>query len=229
MKRVLPFLALCTVITLLGACATATVIPVGNARAPIDPSQVRIYVRPPPRYEVLGILDGNAGIEGTGQSAVNDVIKKLKEQAAKLGANGVLIGKTGQQYAGSWGGANYLGWGAFIGSSSATYTKTVDARAIYVGSDAPAQSVTSSQVASGMAPVVTSGWPLPMPQFDTYGSCNSAGGDVQACETAEQAAQSWLSMHSTTVQIAGYCTGVAQSAQSYAMLKSCVEQRDATR
>jgi hypothetical protein len=212
----------------LGACATATVIPVGNARAPIDPSQVRVDVQPPPRYEVLGILDGNAGIEGTGQGAVNDVITKLKQEAAKLGANGVLIGKTGQQYSGSFGGANYLGWGAFIGSSSATYSKTVSARAIYVGPDAPARGVTQPQTAASNGPVVSSGWPLPMPQFDTYGSCHDAGGDVTACQASEHAAQSWVATHATSVQVAGYCTSVAQSVQSYAMLESCVQQREGT-
>jgi len=66
----------------LGACATATVVPVGNTRAPIDPSQVRLYAQPPAHYEVLGILQGNSGMEGTGQSGVNDTINKLKEQAA---------------------------------------------------------------------------------------------------------------------------------------------------
>src|SRR5690348_1597310 len=68
----------------LGACATATVVPVGNTRAPIDPSQVRLYAQPPAHYEVLGILQGNSGMEGTGQSGVNDTINKLKDQAAKL-------------------------------------------------------------------------------------------------------------------------------------------------
>lgn len=226
MKRGLLLAALCAVIALLGGCATATVIPVGNARTAIDPSQVRVYVQPPPRYEVLGILDGNAGIEGTGQGAVNDVIRKLKEQAARLGANGVLIGKTGQQYAGSWGGASYLGWGTLLGSSSATYTKTVDARAIYVGADAPAQDGTQASIGSVTGPAVAPGWPLPMPQFDTYGSCKSVGGDMGACEASEHAAESWLSTHGTVVQVAGYCTSVAQSTQSYAMLKSCVQQRE---
>ena len=104
----------------LGACATATVVPVGNARAPIDPSQVRIYAQPPAHYEVLGILNGNSNMEGTGQSGVSDVIKKLKEQAAQLGANGLLMGKMGQQYTGSFGGTSYLGWGNFLGSSTAS-------------------------------------------------------------------------------------------------------------
>lgn len=72
------------------------------------------------------------------------------------------------------------------------------------------------------------GWPLPMPSFDSAVSCNAANGGVAACQAAEQNAKQWLSMHATTVQIAGYCSGVAQSMQSYTMLKSCVQQREAS-
>lgn len=212
----------------LGACATATVVPVGNARAPIDPSQVRIYAQAPAHYEVLGILSGNSNFEGTSQGGVSDVIKKLKEQAAKLGANGVLLGKMGEQYLGSTGGSSYLGWGTFIGSSNAAYSKTMQAQAIYVGADAPQQTAANAQPYSTGA-AVAAGWPLPMPQFDTYNSCKSSGSDVPMCQSAEHNAELWLSTHGASVQTAGYCTSVAQSTQSYTMLKSCVlQQQSAT-
>lgn len=203
----------------LGACATATVVPVGNRRPPIDPSQVRLYAQPPAHYEVLGILQGNSGIEGTGQGGVNDTIKKLKEQAAELGANGVLLGKMGQRYRGSVGGSSYLGWGNFLGSSTATYSQMIDAQAIYVPD--PTGVVTGTDVTPE-----NGAWPLQLPQFDVNASCHSAGGNVAQCVGAEQAAHVWLAHHSTTVQIAGDCSTFAQETQSYTMIEACVQQRE---
>lgn len=221
MNQSIRLAALCAVTLLLGACATATVVPVGNTRAPIDPSQVRMYATPPPHYEVVGILNGNSGIEGVSQNAINDTINKLKEQAAKLGANGVLLGKIGDQYSGSVGGSSYLGWGNFIGSSSATYSKKIDAEAIYVPS-AYAGDAHTSVPANGA-------WPLPLPSFDVNASCNAAGGDIAECVRAEDAARTWLAGHTTTVQIAGDCSTFAQQTQSYTMIEACVRQREGGR
>lgn len=217
MKQAVQWAALCALVLLLGACATATVIPVGNARAPIDPSQVRLYVQPPPHYEVLGIITGNSQFEGTGQSGVNDVIKKVRQEAAKLGANGVLISGTGQQYSGSIGGSNYLGWGVFASSSTASYSKLVDAKAIYVPDGPQPTAVAYDDTPRGT-------WPLPIPQFDVRAGCQSAGGDLNACINAEQAARTWLASHTTSVQIAGACTAFAQ--QSYTLIEACVRQRE---
>ena len=203
----------------LGACATATVVPVGSTRAPIDPSQVRLYAQPPAHYEVLGILQGNSGMEGTGQSGVNDTINKLKEQAAKLGANGVLVGKMGQRYAGSVGGTSYLGWGNFLGSSTAAYSQTIEAQAIYVPDPAGTVAETYDAPENGA-------WPLQLPQFDVNASCGSAGGNVAQCVSAEQAARAWLTHHSTSVQVAGECSNFAQDTQSYTMIEACVQQRE---
>lgn len=217
--RHIRFLIAMAAMLALGACATATVVPVGNARAPIDPSQVRVYAQPPAHYEVLGILSGDSGIEGTSQNGVSDVVKKLKEQAAKLGANGVLLGKMGQKYSGSIGGSSYLGWGNFLGSSSATYSKTIDAQAIYV----PATTQTAAYADTTME---HGAWPLALPQFDINGSCQATGGNVEACVNAEQSARAWLAHHTTSVQIAGDCSTFAQQTQSYTMIQACVQQRE---
>lgn len=219
MKQAMAWAALCAVVLLLGACATATVIPVGNVRAPIDPAQVRIYAQPPPHYEVVAILTGNSQLEGTGQAGVNDVIKKLKQEAAKLGANGVLIAGMGQQYQGSFGGSSYMGYGNFLHSSTANYSQMVDAKAIYVP-----QGVEATNAAYDSTPTGT--WPLPLPQFDVNAGCQAAGGNVAACINAEQSARAWMASHTTTVQIAGDCTAFAQ--QSYTMIQACVRQREGT-
>lgn len=204
----------------LGACATATVVPVGNARAPIDPSQVRIYAQPPAHYEVLGILNGNSNMEGTGQSGVSDVIKKLKEQAAQLGANGLLMGKMGQQYTGSFGGTSYLGWGNFLGSSTASYSQTIEAQAIYVPEEIEGRAYVDAGTQAGA-------WPLTLPHFDIQTSCQAAGGNINRCINAEETAREWLEHHTTSVQIAGDCSTFAQQDQSYTMIQACVQQREA--
>lgn len=158
-------------------------------------------------------------MEGTGQSGVNDTIKKLKEQAAKLGANGVLMGKMGQRYAGSFGSSSYLGWGNFLGSSTATYSQTIEAQAIYVPQPGEAAAGTYDAPENGA-------WPLQLPQFDVNASCQLVGGNVAQCVSAEQAARAWLAHHTAPVQIAGDCSNFAQATQSYTMIEACVQQRE---
>jgi hypothetical protein len=205
--------------SVLAGCATATVIPVGNARAPVDPSQVRLYAQPPPHYEVLGLITGNSNYEGSGQNGVSDMVAKIKEQAAKLGANGVLLGKMAQQYLGSSGGATYLGWGVFNSASMAAYSQTMQAQAIYVPPEGQSSAYADQDAGNGA-------WPLQLPQFDIRASCQTSGGNAAACINAENAAHSWLMHHTTTVQIAGDCSMFAQQTQSYTMIQACVQQRE---
>jgi hypothetical protein len=88
---------LCVVAALLAACASSYVL-TGNPRPPIDPSQVRIYYGPPPGgYEEIARLDVGSGPFTYGaQNKSNSVIRKLRTEAARLGANGVLLQGTGQ-------------------------------------------------------------------------------------------------------------------------------------
>src|SRR5712675_1218699 len=77
----------------LTACATSHVM-MGQARPPISPDQVTIYFHPPEtKYEEIALIDtsskGGFGITAQGKTDV--VIRRLKEEAAKLGANGVLL------------------------------------------------------------------------------------------------------------------------------------------
>ena len=76
----------------LAGCASSHVL-TGTPRAPIDPSQVRIYHGPPPgQYEEIAILNTSSGALTYGeQNKVDSVLRKLRAEAAKLGANGVLF------------------------------------------------------------------------------------------------------------------------------------------
>jgi hypothetical protein len=77
---------------LLAACATSTLV-TGRVRPPIDPSQVRIYTMPPAGgFEEIAQLDTQSGALVYGeQNKMNSVLSHLRKEAAKLGANGVLL------------------------------------------------------------------------------------------------------------------------------------------
>lgn len=96
MARPVATAILCAVIALLAACASSHVL-TGTPRPPIDPSQVRIYYGPPPGgYEEIARLDVGSGAFTYGATnKSNAVIRNLRKEAARLGANGVLLQGTG--------------------------------------------------------------------------------------------------------------------------------------
>ncbi len=126
----------------LAACAPSSHVLVGQARAPIAPEQVKIYSHPPAvAFEEVAILDAtNKSVFGTGgQKSVDKVIERLKIEAAKLGANGVILegfsdAETGSIGTGvgsdSYGSHSAVGVG--VGGSLGIYKKTGHGDAIYV-------------------------------------------------------------------------------------------------
>ncbi|NUO74542.1 MAG: hypothetical protein HOQ32_00865 [Lysobacter sp.] len=86
---------------LLAACASSHVL-VGSPRPPVDPATVRVYFTPPAGgYEQIAMLQSNSGSFTYGeQNKMNSVITKLRNEAAKLGANGVLFQGTEDGYGG---------------------------------------------------------------------------------------------------------------------------------
>jgi hypothetical protein len=87
MKSFLPFLALAF------ASCTSTHVMIGTARPATDAAAVRIYHTPPAKYEEIALIQSdNTGTSGfTQQGRVNSAMKRLRENAAKLGANGVIL------------------------------------------------------------------------------------------------------------------------------------------
>ena len=86
----------------LAACASSHLL-TGQPRPPIDPSQVRIYFSAPPGgYEEIARLQTGSGAFTYGeQNKMDSVMAKLRAEAAKLGANGVLFTGTDDSYGGS--------------------------------------------------------------------------------------------------------------------------------
>jgi hypothetical protein len=92
------------------ACATGSAIVTGNTRDPVAPEQVRIYLEPPADFEVIGLVSASSEAGWTEQGSLDYATEELKNQAAKLGANGVLLVSSG-----------YRG-----------YAKTIQGKAIFV-------------------------------------------------------------------------------------------------
>jgi hypothetical protein len=76
----------------IAACATSLVTLTGVARAPVSPDQVRVYTTAPASFEEVALLRASRKSVGAGgEAAIEKVIDEMKLQAAKLGANGLLL------------------------------------------------------------------------------------------------------------------------------------------
>ena len=82
-------------IILLSSCASGSYILTGQKRDPINPSLVKLYTAQPKQYEVIGIVNSSSDSGWTQQGDMDLAVSELKKQAAKLGANGILLTGTG--------------------------------------------------------------------------------------------------------------------------------------
>jgi hypothetical protein len=90
----------------LSACATSEVVVVGETRPAISPDQVQIYLQPPEsKYVEIANLAASSGGSPMMSPAhkMDKVIERLKKEAARLGANGLLLHGVGDKAAGSVG------------------------------------------------------------------------------------------------------------------------------
>ena len=121
----------------LVGCAASSHILVGEAREPIDPSNVKIYLDYPEKYEKIALIDAGSNfafkdpeILFDWQSKMDKAMQRLKIEAAQLGANGILIVNTDNKIHTS---VSSDGQGR---SNTSTHTeKFVKAIAIYVEKD----------------------------------------------------------------------------------------------
>ncbi len=104
---------------LLAGCASNSSRLIGSVRPPINPEQVRVYKSPPPHYEEIATLDASSAVRFFhGSSQTNEeAIQRLKEEAARVGANGVLLTLVGDEPSGSIGIG--VGGGGYASSRSA--------------------------------------------------------------------------------------------------------------
>jgi uncharacterized protein YbjQ (UPF0145 family) len=125
----------------LAACASDSIVVTGTARPPISPADVKLYSRPPPAFEEVAILNASKSSAFTtgGQKTVDKVIAGLKEQAAKLGANGIILEGFSDSQTGSVGSgvgsssvSSNSAVGVGVGGSLGIYKKTGHGVAIFV-------------------------------------------------------------------------------------------------
>jgi hypothetical protein len=126
---------------LLVGCAAESYVLVGTSRPPISPDQVKIYLHAPAKYEEIAIVDASSrGFPAfTDQQKMNKAMARLKEEAASLGANGVLLEGTGDQQAGAVGtgvgtatATGNSAYGTGVGVSAGIFIKSAKGLAIYV-------------------------------------------------------------------------------------------------
>ena len=131
----------------LGGCASTSKVMLGPAYPALSPEQVHIYYQPPARYREVALLETQSGSFTYGeQNKMNSVLTKLRAEAAKLGANGVLFQGSENGYGGSgvgvgvgggsFGGHSHVGGG--IGVSLSPAQKHARGVAIYVTDPTPA-------------------------------------------------------------------------------------------
>jgi hypothetical protein len=133
----------CTVaIATLTGCASSQVAVVGRVRPAISPEQVQIYLQPPDsKYDEIANLSASSrwSYAVTAEGKMDKVIERLKKDAARLGANGILLHGVGDQAGGSIGAgisteANspHSPYGLGFGVSAFFFQKSGDGVAIYV-------------------------------------------------------------------------------------------------
>ena len=98
------FITLLFTILILMSCASGTAIVTGTTRTAINPDKVQLYLQPPAEYEVVAIVKASSDAGWTAQGSQDYAVQELKNQAAQLGANGVLLGATGTKTSAAIGG-----------------------------------------------------------------------------------------------------------------------------
>lgn len=84
------------------ACASRSHVLLGQQRTPIPVEKVIVYSEPPAQFEKIALLHSSSrnSWHFTNQGKMEQAMLGLKEEAASLGANGVLLKDTGEESSG---------------------------------------------------------------------------------------------------------------------------------
>lgn len=120
----------------LSACAGTSKVMLGQARPPVDPTQVRIYTTPPAGSIEIAQLESSSAVGFGTQGQTDAAVARLKREAAALGANGVIlmgVGSSGSPVGMSVGAGSYGRHSAGgVGIGIPTTQKKAAGVAIYV-------------------------------------------------------------------------------------------------
>ena len=84
-------LTLSLLVLILAGCASGSAIVTGDARGRTAPEDVKLYLEAPKNYDVIGVVKASSGAGWSEQASKDYAIKELKKQAARMGANGVIL------------------------------------------------------------------------------------------------------------------------------------------
>ena len=89
------------ILLLIVGCYPVSHMMVGDAREPISPYEVKVYLEFPEEYETIALIEASSefafkdpSINITWQSKSDKIIERLKIEASNLGANGIVIKNT---------------------------------------------------------------------------------------------------------------------------------------
>jgi hypothetical protein len=125
LRHVAAFMVL-VVLGLSGCASSSSSILVGKARAPVSPDDVKLYLRAPAKYEEIAMIESSskASMAVSDQAKTDVSIQRLKEEAAKVGANGVLLTETGSEVIGG-----VMAGSSFSTGVGSTYATPMPSRA----------------------------------------------------------------------------------------------------
>lgn len=120
------------IILIITGCTSGSALVTGEKRVSIDPSLVKIYRTPPKsKFKHIGIVKSEAVEMLSEQEALNRAEKELKIQAAKIGANGIILLGVGERHD-SYTGYNPSPYGGGHFYSGTDEYQTLQGDAIYI-------------------------------------------------------------------------------------------------
>lgn len=133
MKRMI----LAAAILMLAGCTTSSAIMTGQPRTARPASDVRVYLRPPTKFESIALVSAMSNAAVSRDGSREKAVAELQRKAGELGANGILLNpaETSQSTTTSGvfiPGATKGAPGVFVGGGGAGLTVEMQAEAIYV-------------------------------------------------------------------------------------------------
>ena len=132
------------ILAALTGCVSTRIVIMGQARPALSPDRVQVFLQPPktPYAQIATLTASSRGaFTLTSAAKINKVIERLRNEAAKLGANGILLHGVGDQGSGSVGvglsaesESGHSPYGLGFGVWAFTNPKSGEADAIYLES-----------------------------------------------------------------------------------------------
>lgn len=92
MKTLSRLLFVTLAVCVLASYVSASTIMVGQPRPPTNPANVKVYMEAPRHFDRIAIIrKGSGSWAFSDQSQVDEAIGRIRVEAAKVGANGILL------------------------------------------------------------------------------------------------------------------------------------------